>query len=315
MKTAETAVDTELLAEAADWILLLRSNQMGAREQREFEQWRERSPSHREAWRRAESVLQTFGNVPVGIGHNALGSLQRASRRRVLGMLLAAAPAGWIAWRGLQWTQWTADVATATGQRQTLDLADNTHLVLNTASAVDIAFSKNERRLRLRTGEILITTGNDPVSGQRPFVVETDHGAIRPLGTRFSVRLRDGATRVTVFEHAVEIRPMRAGTLLLRAGEQSTFDAAAVQPAVPAEAGASAWEHGMLVAKGMPLADVLTELGRYRRGLLRCDPAVAALPVSGAMSLDDTDAALRLLAGTLPIRIERGRFWTTVTSR
>jgi transmembrane sensor len=40
---------------------------------------------------------------------------------------------------------------------------------------------------------------------------------------------------------------------------------------------------------------------------------VAALPVSGAFQLADTDATLAALAASLPVRIElRTRWWVTI---
>ncbi|MNR41118.1 fec operon regulator FecR [compost metagenome] len=53
----------------------------------------------------------------------------------------------------------------------------------------------------------------------------------------------------------------------------------------------------------MRLADVVAEMARYRSGALQCDPAVAELRVSGALSLKDADASLELLAQSLPVRI------------
>jgi transmembrane sensor len=85
---------------------------------------------------------------------------------------------------------------------------------------------------------------------------------------------------------------------------------------VPVDGSAALWEQGMLLAKNMRLGDVIAELARQRPGVLQCDPAVADLRVSGAISLDDTDAGLELLAGTLPVRIERRtRYWVTVRPR
>jgi transmembrane sensor len=72
----------------------------------------------------------------------------------------------------------------------------------------------------------------------------------------------------------------------------------------------------MLLARNMRLADVVAEMSRYRSGVLRCDPAVAELRVSGAVSLADTDAGLALLARSLPLRIEQAsRYWVTVAPR
>jgi transmembrane sensor len=72
----------------------------------------------------------------------------------------------------------------------------------------------------------------------------------------------------------------------------------------------------VLYAEEMRLADMLAEVARYRSGVLRCDPAVAQLRVSGVFQLDDTDRILAVLAQTLPVRVDaRTRYWVTVTSQ
>ena len=72
----------------------------------------------------------------------------------------------------------------------------------------------------------------------------------------------------------------------------------------------------MMVARNMRLADLLAELGRYRPGVLRCHDDVAGLSVSGAFPLQDTDASLRLLQDTLPIRVSSlTRYWVAIEPR
>ena len=69
----------------------------------------------------------------------------------------------------------------------------------------------------------------------------------------------------------------------------------------------------MLLAIDMPLGTLTEELGRYRSGVVRCDPAVADIVVSGAFSLRDTDASLALLQKTLPVRVQQlGPWWVTI---
>ena len=90
----------------------------------------------------------------------------------------------------------------------------------------------------------------------------------------------------------------------------------AAAPFAPVDDSAALWEQGMLVARDQPLAEVLAELARYRHGLLRCDPEVAGLHVSGALSVADTDQALNALELTLPVRVSRlSRYWVTVSAR
>jgi transmembrane sensor len=57
----------------------------------------------------------------------------------------------------------------------------------------------------------------------------------------------------------------------------------------------------------------VAELGRYRHGLLRCDPAVAGLRLTGAFQLADTEAVLHNLAQLLPVQLlYRTRYWVTL---
>ncbi len=317
---AHAAPDPALLSEAADWLLTLRYGDNAARAQASFERWRQQSPAHGQAWARAEAMLGVFAQVPPDIGKDTFRALQRPSRRRGMGMLgalLLAAPAGWLAWRHMPWREWSADVATATGERRSMVLADGSQVVLNTASAVDIVFTAAERRIQLQAGEILVTTHADPSPTYRPFVVQTPQGTVRALGTRFSVRrLDDHTTRVAVIEQAVDIRPANGASRVLRAGTRADFEIGRIGPEAAVESSATLWEQGMLLARNMRLEDVVAEMGRYRSGVLRCHPAVADLRVSGAVSLADTDAGLALLARSLPLRIEQTtRYWVTVAPR
>jgi len=120
------AVDPALIGEAADWLVRLGQGNLCATEQLDFERWRNRSPAHAAAWRRAESVMQTFGAVPQGLRGAALHGLEKNDRRRALSrlaVLLAAAPAAWMLYRELPWQNWSADIRTATGEQKRMTLA------------------------------------------------------------------------------------------------------------------------------------------------------------------------------------------------
>ncbi|MCY1274938.1 Protein FecR [compost metagenome] len=310
-------IDQAILDEAADWLVLLQSGEATDRDRAKLEHWRERSPAHAAAWQRAEGVLDTFRQVPPQIGHGTLARLPSPGRRELLALLALAVPSAWLAWRHTPWQEWTADLRTATGEQKTITLADGTRLMLNTATAVDVIFTATERRLALVAGEIFITTAKDPSPTPRPFIVRTAQGSLRPLGTRFNVRSLDDSTRVAVFEGAVEVRPTDSNrAAIVQAGEQMAFTARVLQAAQPADAGAALWERGMLLAQDMRLGELVDELARYHRGILRCDPAVAGLTVSGSFPVADTQASLALLEKSLPVRIGSATpYWITVQAR
>lgn len=309
-----------ILGEAADWLVQLHSGSATPSDHHAIAQWRNRSAEHALAWQRAEALLGEFRSVPANL---AIQTLQRAarkdglSRRQTLtriGLLLMAGPLG-IASQHVSWQQWTADQRTAVGEQKNLQLPDGSQVLLNTESALDIAFTPRERRVVLLDGEVLISTAKD--LGARPFIVETPQGIARALGTRFCVRITGSRSQVSVLEGLVEVTPqLLQQSTTLKAGERQNFKLNRLDPLEPFDTSALAWDKGMLLASNMRLDELLGELSRYRPGVLRCHADVAGLRVSGAFSLRDTDASLRLLSDTLPLKISSlTRYWLSVEPR
>jgi transmembrane sensor len=76
-----------------------------------------------------------------------------------------------------------------------------------------------------------------------------------------------------------------------------------------------AWQQGSIIAINRPLSELLADLSRYRSGVLRCDPRIAQLKVSGAFPIDDTDLALAALESGFSLRIIRySRYWVDVSA-
>lgn len=289
--------------------------------------WRQADARHELAWQRLTGIGQEVGGLTGGpvsettASQTILRYCEGRSRRSALKWMVGGIGLGGLTWAGLREGWWNGSTVhrTAVGQQQTLTLADGTLLTLNTDSTVALHYDARQRRVDLRAGEILIATAPDPAG--RPFTVETPNGRLTPLGTRFVVRQLDddgAATRIGVFEGAVRVEP-RAHTQAARvvhAGEQLEFDRRTLAPASPIEGGTPAWAAGMLVANRMRLDRFLTELGRYRPGLVRCDDAVAHREVTGAFRIDDTDKALEVVAGVLDLELRyRTRYWVTVGPR
>ncbi|XAH23261.1 FecR domain-containing protein [Xylophilus sp. GW821-FHT01B05] len=322
---SSAAVDSRAAREAAQWLVRVQS---GDAKPAELASWRAADPCHEAAWLRAERVVHALGlaNGPAALfgplGASALRQSSRAGRRaavRVLALLIVAGPAAWAAWRYAP-EPWGADERTATGERRDITLPDGSRVVLDTASAADIAFSPAARRLVLREGALWVQTVADPAG--RPFLVQTAQGTARALGTRFTVRSfaaeagHDATTQVAVMQGAVELRPANGPASVIAAGQQARMSAEGTTPAESLQPEADGWTHGVLYAEKLPLGAFCAELSRYRPGLLRCDPAVSQLPVSGAFQLGDTDAVLTALAASLPLRIElRTRYWVQIGPR
>ncbi|RQZ85642.1 DUF4880 domain-containing protein [Burkholderia cepacia] len=315
-------VPPQVARRAVEWWVDRQAGRTGEAFDAALARWRAEDPAHDAAWRHIETMQHRLGGLTAGLdpqaAHAALLS-PRAGRRRAavkaLAVLLFAGGAAWMAEPARRAAIWPADLRTAVGERRTVTLADRTVVVLDTDTALDVRFDAAARRLRLLRGTIMVTSGHDDRVPVRPLVVATAQGELRPLGTRFAVRQRDGATRVEVFAGAVRVQPddAAAGARVIAAGEGADFTRDAIGVQAPLDAYASAWTGGMLVASRMRLADLVAELDRYRRGSLRCDVAVADLRVSGTYPLDDPARVLDTLKATLPIDVHYlTRYWATV---
>ncbi|MDN7880410.1 FecR domain-containing protein [Burkholderia aenigmatica] len=316
------AVPPEVARRAVEWWVDRQAGQTGDAFDAALARWRAEDPAHDAAWRHIETMQRRFGGLAAGLDPQAARAAllpPRAGRRRAavktLAVLLFAGGAAWMAEPARRAAIWPADLRTAVGERRTVTLADHTVVVLDTDTALDVRFDDTARRLRLLRGTIMVTSGHDERVPARPLVVATAQGELRPLGTRFAVRQRDGATRIEVFAGAVHVQPddAAADARVIAAGEGADFTRDAIGVPAPLDAYAPAWTGGMLVASRMRLADLVAELDRYRRGSLRCEAAVADLRVSGTYPLDDPARVLDTLKATLPIDVHYlTRYWATV---
>lgn len=322
MSANAASIEPRAAREAARWLVRLHASALTADEQQAFQAWRGSDPAHEAAWQRAELVCSTLASVPAAL-RQAADEAPRSPRRRalVLGLagLAAGGPALWLASQSAPWQAWRAPIRTARGEIRHIKLPDGTQLVLNTDTAIDVHFDAKARAVVLHAGEIHVGTAHDRDTPARPFLVRSSNGVVRALGTHFSVRhggsLLSPRTQVAVSQGAVEVRPVRAPQALrvLSAGQQGSFDDAALSAPMPLAPHAGAWLQGALIAERMPLGEVLEHVARYRYGVIRCDPALAAMPVDGIFQLSDTDKILALLQHSLPIRMtRRTRYWISV---
>lgn len=311
-------VSARALDEAIAWQLCLDSGEASEQQRRDFASWLAAHPEHGVAWRRLGGIDQQLSAASAPVARRALlqaNVSRRRSLRRLggstLGLLLTAGVALALLAQQRPLGDYLADYHTASGEQRDLLLADRSQIRLNSRSALDIEFDANERRLHLRSGEILVQTAKGDT---RPFIVETDQGRLRALGTRFLVRSEGEATELVVLQSAVAARPLAGSPeRIIHSGEQVRMDSQRLSDSSPAPVGADAWSRGMLVADNLPLQRLIDQLGEYRSGYLGLDPSLAGLRISGSFPLHDSDKALAALALSLPVRTERlGPWWTRV---
>lgn len=310
----------ETLEQAANWFALLASEEATADQRQQWQHWLNASPQHRLAWQYAEKVSQRFSGLQgetaaISADAHRIANRSRSQRRQLLGVFALAATGSlaWTSWRytGLKNTvlAWRGDERSGLGEVRQLALADGSAVWLGSASAINLFFTPSERRLELLQGDVLVQTAKAP-AGSAPFIVQTAHGQMQALGTRFSVRREEADSLLAVFAGAVEITTSgNAKRSVISAGEQSLFTATTIADSRAADPNLEAWSRGIYMADRTPLALLIAELRRHYSGHIGLAPELDGLLVSGNFPLNQPQQALDMLARVLPIRVANTLPW------
>lgn len=317
MTSSLTDSRRQALRSASHWYAVLSGELTNPQQEARWQQWYEQDQDNQWAWQQVENLRSQLSHVPGNIASRALQDTQITRRHVMKGLLLLLGiGGGWRLWQSEMGEGLRADYRTAKGEVSQLRLEDGSRLMLNTQSAANVQFDGRQRTVLLWYGEIAITTGKD--TQQRPFRVITRQGRLTALGTQFTVQQQDDVTQLDVQQHAVEVALAddMGRKRVIQAGESLLFSASAFGSVTPLDEERSSWVQGSLSFSDKPLREVVATLGRYRRGVLRCDPAVADLRLSGTFSLRDPDGTLNIISQTLPVKIQYiTRYLVTILPR
>lgn len=319
--TALPSLPGHVVDQAIEWSIRLTYNQADAATHAAFDAWLNGDDSHRLAWQRIQLLRGRFAGASTGLIQQAMEKLPEArlQRRKMLKLLALFAAVGGSTWAARETTPWQrvlADFSTRVGERGQWTLADGSLLDLNTDSAVRLDFDAQHRSIELLRGELHLVSGADTASATpRPLRVSTAFGAFESLDARFSLRLDGQACRLGVTVGAVRLQPLAGSASLAQAGETWRLTATGGQREPGNAVDAAAWRDGLLVARDMPLAQLLEELRRYRNGHLGCDPEIAQRRINGNFNLADTDATLAFLAQAHGLRLHSlTRYWIRLSA-
>lgn len=311
--------DPRLVDQAIQWMIKLRFNVADDASTAAFERWLHSSAEHQQVWQRVATMNDDFSQLPAQLGRRTLsGARQRISRRESLKLLGLVAGAAGLTWFGRDYTPLpalVADYRTATGEQRRVTLDDGSQLQLNSATAIDASFNAERRKVQLRQGEIVVQPSGD----SRPFWVLARNADLRAQGARLLVREEAQGTLVAVQQGSVAVfadRHDANARQVIPPGALVLIDRHSIRAPIANGLDPWAWSDGVISAHNMRLDDFLSELARYRNGLVRCSEAVAGLRVSGTYQLSDTDQVLTLVAQSLNVDVTyRSRYWVSVTPR
>lgn len=323
MNSSQPLHDSAAEEQASLWAARLEGGALAAADRSALAAWLAAAPAHRTLlsdYCQFSADLEQQLPALVATGAVKIPPATHSSRRRWTLTWLALA-GGTIAATAtvatlLTLAPSTRDVttlATSVAQRQSFTLPDGTRVELNAQTSLLVETTRDERRVRLASGEAFFTVAKDK---SRPFTVETPTGSVRVTGTVFDVRTdRISELDVTVVEGSVQVRPgdiTGAGPRdpsSLTAGERLTANSTgvSVRRLTPtAIEDTLAWRQGIIVFDHVPLREAIARFAQYHgRGISVSKAAAADQFVGGRFSLDDFDGFLTGLEEPFRVRITR----------
>lgn len=207
-------------AEAADWLLLLRSNEITHVERAQYVAWLRESAVHVAEMLRVARLHKTLAkldcwdqiNTDDEDGDENVIRFSDATPRPVrerrwtsqalaASLVVLAIAAGFIGHSMYSGGE-SSIVETMRGDRREVALGDGSFVQVDPETRIRINFDSKARNIELEQGRAMFRVAKD---SDRPFSVHTGGTVVRALGTSFAVDRRQRGTIVTVKEGRVAV--------------------------------------------------------------------------------------------------------------
>jgi transmembrane sensor len=325
--------DSIVHEEAARWLMRLGDAPDDAATFEAFEDWRDASPEHSQAFEDVQASWALFGDQAAApellvLRRDALGRAGGTGKRRGLDRrglaaglaALAAGPLAIYGWRRLH-PDAGQTLRTTIGEQRTVTLSDGSRVSLDANTLVKVAYSPALRLAEVVEGRAHFEVARDKA---RPMKVRAGTRTVTALGTAFTVEHEGERVVVTLVEGRVAVtetasaRGVAPPPKELVPQQQLVFAADAaprMHEAVDVER-AMAWREGKLVFDDESLADAVARMNNYSRVkiVVEDDPA-RTLRISGIFNAGDTPAFVEAVQSYFPVDVSTGESVVQIRSR
>ncbi len=335
-RSSDTEIDALLSEQAAGWFVRLVANDLSPRERREYLAWLKASSRNVEALldiyryhgygRKAKLHMRASpggdpGENVIPFGPRGMTVLQQQARsmkrRRVRQMKVAAAVAGILVGVVAGWmvkaTYYDHRIATGPGKWDRAMLSDGSVLRIGPNTRLRWSFDDNQRVIVLSEGEAVFEVAKDP---NRPFIVTTQVGDVRAVGTEFGVSLMNASTAVVTVAHGkvavskhgdARITSMeRAEVAELGADQQIVLSNRGAQPVKQVDASRELqWATGYYEFRGETVREAIEQFNRRNRlKVVMSDPSIGAIAMPfTTVKLDDPETFVLMLAARPDVQV------------
>jgi transmembrane sensor len=299
-------------AEAAEWFVHLKDNDLNARDRRIFLAWLKESPTNIAELLRTLKMYRSIklanldpssfhenasNVVELSTFEDAVDEVETAEANHQTGrsywkvaatIAIFAASVLLTAIVKVAWFDNT--IATGASEWRHLKLDDGSIVRIGPRSRLHVDLGDKQRTIELARGEAYFQVAKDPA---RPFVVEADSTVVRAIGTEFSVSRLNDRVSVIVADGTVSVMHGGRSTfsrpelqpISLRKGEQLEVSEGRRAPVHKVNVQRElAWTEGKLLFEGSTVAEAVAQFNRRNRvQIVINDPTISAHPIAFAV--------------------------------
>lgn len=194
---------------------------------------------------------------------------------------------------------------TKTAESITVELEDQSLVMLAPESALDLDFSVNLRAVELLRGQASFDILNDP---ERPFRITAGEYVVEALGASLDVYLEETTVTVAVEEGTVAVRSNRGNepTRLIRGEALRGLHGGVIESATQRFDEMTAWRRGQVILREVPLIDAVDRLSPYLKAEVAIEgPQLREMRVSGAFNAAKPIVGLEAMASSVNAFLEK----------
>lgn len=276
--------------QAKRWLTKMRAENVTYEQQRAFAAWCKKSKQHQDTYfAERDILLNSNSNEAPRLGH----SLAFLS-------LVAFALTIWLVK-----TPNTSKIAPSlmyfSAEQSPVTLSDGSVIELKKATKIAVAYSQNERIIKLLEGDAWFDVASD---ANRPFRVEFNNKQVTALGTSFLINTL-GVAKVVVTEHKVSVTNTQTKQMQqLAQGEGLILSNKHWLKMHASEINAAlAWRDGKLIFNATPLGDAIKQLQPFMDYKISVvNQQHLNLKVTGNVNTQSPEFALSLLLESLNLK-------------
>lgn len=281
-------------------------------EKEQLEYWLEENLSHKKSYDTNKLLRQRFLNLSNSTKEKLLEKANKGAKKtkfieRTKKFTIAASIFLCISFGADYYfvPVYSQNFVSAQQLQNTLTLPDNSKIVLDVHSNLNINYYKGSRNVDFIDGRAVFYVAKDK---ERPFIIKIKDAKIEVVGTAFEVSNFDDNLSVTVKEGTVKVSFDRKVTYLNQGDKIFVDKNKELKFAKTELENIASWEKGFLVFDKTSLKDSLKEFSRYEDINIEYDNSkVAQIPITGKFSTNDFDKFLLALPKIYSITVDKNQ--------